>query len=269
MTITARRFTALGITPDTPGFYDDPAFLQAETTDPALLHDYVRYVHDLQHSPEQLAHAEATVRSVATFLHERLVEDGRKGACVDMSLIMTRFLEREGVWSAAISGALRIETPLGETNFGPITVGQTSASAAHAWVSAPPFAVVDVTVRQQPYASEDFAALLPGTVLDHGASRGSPRGADFFDRDALFRFRQATGRLPSVNDACRIDSGIQRGLRDFTPVSVKAGDVTLTYIPIAGQFMDLPLETATNLRLSGKYPAELYRDYVEWKVTNR
>lgn len=264
MTVTAQRFQALDISPDKPGFFDSPAFLAAEQHDGELLHDYARYVYGLRLRPAELSRAERIIRVAARFLHGRLVADGRLGACVDIAMTLSRFLEREGVWSVAMGGALQVDTPIGSTNFGPISTpppGRPAAGVPHAWVFAPPFAVVDLSIKQQPYPRPQMLPFLPDMVLDQGETPGQPQGRHFFDAPDYLRFYAAHRRAPTVEEACARNAGIRKGLKDFQPIQSAHERTTLTYIPIAGVFPDLPLETATNLVLSGQTPIELYHDY--------
>lgn len=261
MSITSDRFTRLNILPDEPGFYDSPAFLKVEQSEPNLLHDYAKYVFTREYTDVYLENAAPIIKDVSEFLYTRLVKDGRQGACIDMASTLSRFLEREGIWNVAVSGALRIDTPIGSTNFGPITFGDSQAMAAHAWVYAPPFEVIDLTIKQQPYPEKEILKYLPGYVIEKFYASGKCEPEDFFDRSALSKFISVKGRMPKMSDVYQIDSGIKKGVLDFRSVEFLIDKTKLTYLPIAGIFPDLPLETMANLILSGKKPFEIYQEY--------
>src|SRR5689334_517762 len=57
MTAIEKHFQSLGISKLVPGFYDDPAFLAAERSNPLLLEDYALYVNELQFSNDYLDRA--------------------------------------------------------------------------------------------------------------------------------------------------------------------------------------------------------------------
>jgi hypothetical protein len=93
------RLRKLGIGTAKPGFYDDPKFLAAEKNDPTLLEAYADFVESMDFEAAYLTSAERCIEYTARFLYERLVSDGRKGACIDASCVLSRFLERQGVWN--------------------------------------------------------------------------------------------------------------------------------------------------------------------------
>ena len=91
---------------------------------------------------------------------------GRLGACVDISGILVRMLEREGIWSCTITGSLTITFPpiseLESKFFWSIDKG--NFVAGHAWVFAPPYTVVDIAIKQQDFSREE-RLHLPEMVL--------------------------------------------------------------------------------------------------------
>ena len=86
-------FRRLGIDFANPAFYDTPAFHGAERQNPALVIEYAQYINALTFPPEYLERARAVVLASADFLYRELVADGRRGACIDISSTMLRFLE--------------------------------------------------------------------------------------------------------------------------------------------------------------------------------
>ncbi len=85
-------FRGLGIDFATPGFCDTPEFQAVERNNPAFLKSYADYVQKLELSAEYIDRARAVVRDTAQFLYNQLVADGRRGACVDISGVVLRFL---------------------------------------------------------------------------------------------------------------------------------------------------------------------------------
>ena len=156
MTPRSSRFSRLNILTTFPGFSDSAAFLAAEQADPTLLHEYARQVFGMKHTDDHLQQGDTTIRDVATFL--------------------------ESLWNVAMSRMLSVNTPLGNADFGPISSGPQAIRAAHAWVYAPPFDVVDLTVKQQPHPTVNMKDHLPDVVPGRSDRAGRWRAEDFFSR---------------------------------------------------------------------------------------
>jgi hypothetical protein len=133
-------FRRRGIDTSTPGFYDHPAFVAAEQRDNTFLNRYARYVDVRQHPEDYIHRASVEIPVIAETLHGILVQDARQGACVDMSGVLSRTLDREGFWNYVVKGSLTITFPthsgIGQRYFR--TVDRGNFVAGHAWVVAPP-----------------------------------------------------------------------------------------------------------------------------------
>jgi len=92
------EFGRLRIDFGNPAFCETPGFLDAEQLDPGLLIKYAQYINTLTFTPEYMERARTVVRETAEFLYAELVADGRRGACIDISQTLQRFLERQGIW---------------------------------------------------------------------------------------------------------------------------------------------------------------------------
>jgi hypothetical protein len=132
--------------------------------------------------------------------------------------------------------------------------------ASHAIVVAPPYGVVDVTIKQQSYPSEK-RALLPEIVL-----------ADRFDRTTWSEEDLAN---PEIRSAVRL-AGFHEFEdflhRDFPqmlevmdalpPRLVERGGVVLKYVPVAvGGFVE-PLEEVKGYKPCGRTALEVFESDV-------
>lgn len=177
-----KAFSKEGIPTRTPGFYDHPRFLCIERSQPDLLNCYARYVDTKSYSPEYLEHAAQIIRTAAGELRKLLKRDGRKGACIDCSMALSRMLDKEGIWNYAVKGATTIAFPKATGfptfSFWPISEDNGSPGQfGHKWVCAPPFKIVDITIQQQDY-QRPISAMLPPFVL---ADCGQKTNADATD----------------------------------------------------------------------------------------
>lgn len=198
------RLAKLNLDTSRPGFYDDAAFLAAERGDPKLLEAYAGFVDGLTLDQDYFKYARERVRETASFLLKELKADGRQGACIDLASAVSRFLERQGVWNYLVKGALTLSFPassgLSSKHFWPIGNGPSAsgATAAHVWVRAPPFVVVDLTVAMQPY-SECAECFLPDAVIAENAPRGKVGLSDLLDPEAREELRYRLHREPKLN----------------------------------------------------------------------
>jgi hypothetical protein len=255
-------FLRRGIPVEKPGFYDHPAFLAFKAEDPEAMAAYARYVLDQPYTPEYLAFAENTIRIVSDILYRELLLDGRLGACIDTSMVMARVLDRLGVWNYMVNGAVTTVYPeeSGLTNGYYWPVHQSEAQAGHAWVCAPPFSVVDMTIGRQPqdfhphdyvpdyvYSKEraDFPVYIDDICSEAVRAEMAVRGVPI-DLEGLFRehprlkefFATFKGTLYSHNGA----------LYEYIPFEI---------LTSAG-----PLESLTDLCLNGRYGLQLWEEKI-------
>ena len=160
-------FVRRDIDPSKPGLHDSAAFLRAERQDPRALNLVARLVEARTYSAEDLLSADNKVQVAADAVGNRVARDGRPGLCVVASGILSRILDELGVWNYTAKSNLAIYFPRAVSRepryFYSIDVGRFTAP--HAIVVAPPFAVVDVTVKHQAYDDKAMAYVLPALAM--------------------------------------------------------------------------------------------------------
>jgi hypothetical protein len=148
-------FSAHQIDFSNPGFYDLPQFVAVERTDNNFLDRYAEYVDRRVYSPEYLDRVRNLVPRLGRFVYDNLRLEGRLGACIDVSGMFCRILDKEGIWSYGVGGGVSVEFPSNSgilpTYFG--VIGGESNIAAHMWSRIPPFAAVDLTLSAQPWGA--------------------------------------------------------------------------------------------------------------------
>jgi hypothetical protein len=261
------EFERLGIDFRNTAFCETAAFLAAEQRNPRLLVKYAQYINTLTFTPEYLQRARTVVAETADFLFAELIADGRRGACIDISLTLQRFLERQGIWVYLVGGALRIQFPaasgIGEKYFWPIMHGDNPARMGHAWVCAPPFKVIDLSFSLQPYRANE-QRYLDGYVLVEECVQPAEETNidDLMENEAKEEFVRVYRRAPTMADLPQIGFGsIVQFIADFSSCETTKDQVRLKYTPTKISAPDLPLERMTNLRLQGRYPMQLYEEF--------
>ena len=263
------EFARLRIPTDSPGFCDHPSFLEAERHNPRLLEYFAAFVAHRPYSGEYLAHAKAVVEHLSALWHKELLGNGRLGACIDMSGILLRALHHEGVWCCGVAGSLTIKFPAGASlptrYFWSVDHG--SFRAGHAWLFAPPYTVVDISVGRQPYDRVE-QRLIPDTVLSFGHV---PTDVDV--RDVVSPSAQAEMRIRGIPDGQHLYAcapclpGI---FSSFPPVAVSGlSGAILKYVPVAVLVPDGSFETMTCMKFDGLTPWELYQSKLAPQLLSR
>ena len=108
-----QEFADAKIATDEPGFYEDPAFIRREARIPNYLDNYARFVQQQPYSLSYLDRAEPIIHVVSEELQLALKEDGTPEAHAEATLVMSRILEREGVWNYVARGGLSMAFPPG------------------------------------------------------------------------------------------------------------------------------------------------------------
>ena len=256
---------ALGVDTSKPGFYDDPNFLKAERQNPELLELYGAFIQAQKFDRNYLQRAERVIRSAVEFLHERLNSENQLGRCVDASIVLMRFLERQGIWSYAAKGALTIffdkSTRVSTCYFAPIMMPGNPAVAGHVWLHAPPFAIADFAVQLQPYRGNE-RKHLPPYVLAMQTTPCKHTSSDLMEPEAVQDFWLKRGRPPTLDDIETQIPGISDAVRRLGAGEVRYGKAVMRYVATGVSAPQEPLEEWRNLKVTGKYPVELYEEFI-------
>lgn len=186
-----------------PGFYDDRNFVEFEKSNPAFLEIYADYINSMSFPSDYLMDARKVALDITEFVYDRLNFDGLKGACLDVCGIISRILEREGIWNYVVKGGLTISfdksTGITPTYCAPIMTHDNPAVLGHAWVVAPPFRIIDVAFSHQPYTRGE-EKYLEGFIAKEEVSKATLQVEDLFDMDAIELFVEQHKRMLTIQD---------------------------------------------------------------------
>lgn len=213
-----------------------------------------------------------SIKKIASLLFYELVKNGRLGACIDISDIFTAICEREGIWSCRIGGSLTIEFPansrLSTLYFYSLDSG--SFVAGHAWAFAPPYSVVDISIRQQPNISLEKANLLPTVVLSLGTNKlESPI-------NGIYKDIMSSEFIGQLGPRCFPEQYIQMFCPNIPdifcafPVILEQEQhgTTLKYIPVQPGCPEGHFETYKTMDFAGMTPYELYLKKLRSLINN-
>lgn len=171
-----------GIVPSPfPGCYDHSDFIRAEERDA-----HAAFLSYAVHVSESVNRSARTIERFATEIASHASAREKMSNCIDISLFLQRALEERGVWSVVIHGSVIVcfDNDVVYEIHEYDTPKYSGASTGHSWLLAPPFDVVDLTVKHQRFAGElpeyaerFFQAIMlqiPDVVLGKELSRFSP-----------------------------------------------------------------------------------------------
>lgn len=256
-------FHRLGIDFTKPGFCDSPEFQTVERKYPLFLKAYADFIQTSQYSAEYLDRARHIVQNTAEFLFNELAEDGRKGACIDISGLTLRFLERQGIWCNVVCGGVKVEFPkdsgIVARYFYPLMHEDNKAFTGHAWIYAPPFSIVDLSISLQPYSTNE-QPYFHGYIL---AEKCNPpvapiKALDLMEGELVDEHVRRFRRLPTMDD---LSPELRTFMSEYPPLSISKGQLQFTYMPVKISAPEQPLEGMIEPTLSGRRPIDVFKRF--------
>lgn len=255
-----RLFVKRRIATGEVAFYNDPAFVQMEQANPALLDLYAAWVRLRPRSTAYDGHVRRVVPKVAEIFQAEIARDGQKGVCIDASMTLMKMLEEEGIWCYCAKGAFHIEAPAMDvpTHFWMFDV---TPAPGHTWVVAPPFEIVDITLQCQDY-SHGEGTLLPPLVVAEAGSQFKVAAEDLFSGEFLRREFLRRGPIPR-DIHLRLIPDLARTLPFFPSFEMASEKATLRYacggvtVPDASS-----LYVIKNRTWNGRYGGQLFDEVI-------
>lgn len=248
-----------------PGFYNHPNFTLIEKQNPSYLNNYARYVQCLDYSNEYLIDAEKKIGIVVEKLYEEIKSDGRLGACFDASGILAQILENLGVWCYQVKGSLTIQYPDKvklPTNFfhSIIAPSEPQTHGGHSWLVAPPFTVMDLTLKLQKYLSKCYR-YLPEYILEKHFNETSEKTEELCSPQALKYYSHSHG-LPKANLHLQVASHLAEFFPLFPSNLVKFNHTKLKFTPTAITATEGTLKDNQTFSPNGKSGIEIYEQVI-------
>ncbi|WP_066798597.1 hypothetical protein [Sphingomonas soli] len=258
-----QKLRDLGVDTGAFGFYDQPAFMAQEALDRRFLDNYALWVQSRPRSADDDARARAIVPRLAAFLADLFEQEDMQRSCVHVSSMMPRILDRLGVWSFALKGSMIMSVPAKDIVRAqavkdlPATPGQ---EIGHSWVVAPPFVIVDPTIRLQNPPGDAINAYIPPIVAVEDAPLTKPTVDDVVSVALRAHTARQEGREDSQLHHRAVPHLREFG-REFPSRQITIGQLRVRYVPVAVRISDVPLELINGGgdRLRG---SEVWNDYV-------
>lgn len=257
-----------GIDEDKPNFHNNTECIEYVGREPEFNETYACFVQRRPYSDSYLRRSEKVIEIASRVLHDELMSDGRLGACIDASGVLTQSLELLGIWSYQVVGSLTITFPH-ESGLAPLyfyTQDVGEFEAAHSWIVAPPFAIVDVTISTQRYDS-GVNALLPEVVLQRDVENADYSIEDLCSPSYLAGARKAGIDTRSLERESR--KNLAAFHEAFAPSRLTHESTELKYIPMGIISFDGALEGNKSLCLNGRSGFDIYKDLILPRVSEQ
>lgn len=238
------RLRQLGIDTTRFGFYDQPAFLAAEQRDGAFLEQYALWVQSRPRTADYDTRVRDIVPRLAEFLADLFEREDMQRNCVHVSSMMQRILDRLGVWSFGLKGSMIAEVASED-----LWRGQSmcdipdfpGAELGHAWVVAPPFVIIDGTIRLQNLPGDPMNEFTPPIVAVEDAALIRPTIDDVVSAELRALHHRREGRLDSQLHH-RLVPQLRTFGSSFPSREVRFGELALRYVPAGVRISDVGLE---------------------------
>ncbi|WP_209427605.1 hypothetical protein [Pararhodobacter sp. SW119] len=258
-----QRLRRLGIDTAKFGFYDQPAFLAEERHNGEFLDQYAIWVKSRPRTAEYDERVRDIVPRLAELLADLFERRNMHRSCVHASSMMQRILDRLGVWSYGLKGSMIMEVECEDLWRGQCmcdTSDFAGAELGHAWVVAPPFEILDPTIRLQNPPGDAMNRFTPPIVVVEGASLIRPTIDDVIGAELRELYAQSEGRTDEQLHH-RLIPHLKEFGRNFPSREVKIEELTLRYVPAGVRISDVVLEEINGAgdQLTG---AQVWNDYV-------
>lgn len=259
------ELSALGVNTEEFGFYDQEAFLAAERRNPDFLEKYAQWVMLRPMDDLYRTRIRELIPRISKIIVEEFREYGMQGGCVAASGMLTRVLDRIGLWSFAVSGSLTLDVKRHGLRRMLHSVDKPDlpgAALGHAWVVAPPFKVVDPTISLQHWEGDDMGKYVPEYVIaDDTAKIMRPAVHDVVCNEFRHEYFIREGRNdPDLH--YRLEPRLRTFGANFSAVSVVVGELELHYTPVAVRQTDVPLELINTTSGRGRPAIEIWRERI-------
>lgn len=131
--------------------------------------------------------------------------------------------------------------------------------AGHEWVYAPPFFVVDLTLKQQQREQRELQYFPDFMVSEEGLVKAADI-KDIVSPDILLALIMRG--IPRNQLLAAINPTMERFVNTFETYSIQAEQTVLKYVPVATGAPECPLEEMFGISMEGRSAIEIYNDLV-------
>ena len=259
-----QRFEALGIDTSAPGFYDDPAFLREEEKHKKFLETYAQWVLDRPLTSNDEAKVRDILPRLAEIVRMRLDRHKWYAGCLPVTSMVSRMLDRMGVWNCVFRGSASIldHEKKEVRRFAMVDEHEGEGfETGHMWLSVPPFPIVDLTLRHQRWGGDYFEEIVPATIIGEASEIIRLETDDVIASSVVNVHARREGRKDPQLYA-RLLKDQARFSKLFPPRKLVIGSLELRYVPSGVSASDVPLEQININGRTGVPAVQIWREDV-------
>ena len=154
------------------------------------------------------------------------------------------------------------ESDLPPKYFWPLVHPDNPAKTGHMWLYSPPFKVVDISLFMQNW-NQTQSKHIPTVIVSEQWEHAHAGVEDLMENEGIDFVYTKTGRPPTM---ANIDARLVQTMQKFPPFSITASGIQIKYVTTQVGAIEGTLEQMRNLRLCGRYPAELYQRFLDQRA---
>jgi hypothetical protein len=262
--ILDQNLKALGIDTSQHGFYGQKAFLKQQAKDPAFINTYARWVRLRPRSPSYDAYVRHMVPTLSEIIVEAFRADNCHGWCVAASSMMSRMLDRLGIWNYGVLGSTSFDVPSQDISCGFYRQDFEDFPGVvlgHAWLVAPPFEIIDPTVVLQNWGGDPVVDFLPPYVATEDVREFEHKVLDVVS----WRLWEHYSTMEGAVDAqlhWRLEPHLRDLAKTIPAMATQAGPLEMRYVPSRIHLSLEPLELMTTDGAWGRTGAQIWETEV-------
>lgn len=239
-----------------PGFYDNINFMKIEQIDPSFLINYASFVQFNKYSNEYFEFVKAKVPAIVNMIYDRFNKEN--GKCIDLSNILLKLIEKEGIWAYMVKGSVQIIFPkkfnIDKKYFYSIDIGDFMAG--HAWIVAPPYQIIDLTLKHQSYKCGE-EKYLPDYIISTNCKLSNYNANEIINESYVPSSYTADKFLAEY---LLSNKGMDFVLNNYPTYEYKYCGLRIKYIPVGIAVPDTSLEDYPYNDIIGCKPIDFYNE---------
>jgi len=218
------------------------------------------------YSPAYVDKADKVVHIVAAELQLAMQLDPNQSSYDSSPLVISRMLEREGIWNYVVHGAASVAFPPG-SGYEPHGFPAVNAkrgmikSPGYTWVVAPPFWVIDLSIQTQDFP-HPVGHLLPRLLLEKDVEPADSSPEELLTAAAIDEIQQEGLSLQEGLD--RYAPGfLDRFSIDFPACTFQRAETQFKFIPMKVVTTEESLEQFKAFTSKGRSAMDIYEQEIK------
>jgi hypothetical protein len=236
--------------------------MKIEEKNASYLSNYAKFVHERPRDETYDGFVKKTAPLIINFYHDKYIGKDSSNSRTEFTNVISKALEKAGVWNYVVKGSVTIDFPdasdIPKHNFW--SIDYDGYSAAHTWIVAPPFYVVDVSLKTHAFSAKEAEHLMP-INCNEANNIIEAELEDILTPDACTLL--ASHKLKRSEYFGVISPQTEKFLAVFPSREVSFNDTKIKYFPLSVSAADLPFEQMSTIQFDGQTAFDLYENKIK------